>query len=118
MTVVAFLFLLCRCVNCSEAFPLVAAAKRAVPNIRDVNAKQQVQLTANEAQGAIKRLMDATKQEKAVGAEDFDDAFTMLSDDAAELEQAHVAAQQRTLRSTGAVVELMQFSIFFKHLTH
>lgn len=57
-------------------------------SVRDVNQKQQVQLTANEAQGAIKRLMDATKVEKAVGSEEFDDAFAILSDDAAELEQA------------------------------
>jgi hypothetical protein len=83
-----------------EAFPLVAAAKRAVPNVRDVTHKQTVQLAANEAQGAIKRLMESTKVEKGVGSEEFDDAFAILSDDAAELEQAAMAAQQRNLRNT------------------
>jgi len=82
-----------------DAFPLVAGAKRAVPQIRDVGAKQNVQLTANEAQGAIKRLVDSTKVERAVGSDEFDDAFATLSDDANELEQASLSIQQGSLRA-------------------
>jgi hypothetical protein len=85
-----------------EAFPLVAHSKRVVPAIRDAGGKQLVQLTSNEAQTAIKRLMDSTKVERGAGSEDFDDAFAILSEDAALLDQLALSAAQRQLRPSGA----------------
>jgi hypothetical protein len=85
-----------------EAFPLVAHSKRVVPAIRDAGGKQLLQLTSNEAQTAIKRLMDSTKVERGAGSEDFDDAFAILSEDAALLDQLALSAAQRQLRPSGA----------------